>query len=563
MYDRVEIEDEDDSLVQAVPPHRVGCPARAVALILIVVLQVAILVVLLIYGRYEPLAATIKAEPLPATVKAELVCTRQLQMKAGADHHHHTCSWQFVRYEPSAWESEWIGHTTGGVCDRLVQPSDFERSVMLVARVVELTGFPNTPDHKRVRVAGTHAQGTMEHMRDIADQLFSKMHYELRCDSFVAAEGFDLIEPLVGLLRDPLTICPRPGAISPHLLALYDPLIPGNVVQSKRWLLPQSVTPYQVKVRPAAAAAGGPSWYTSGVETKLKLAIEAVTEGSGVSPWTYSTSVPLHLEATHALASISSVPPKQGGLPDITPSATFLTPPVVDVTVTRVDVGPLGLTTHTRTLSEQEEHTAIDINEVNGTVSVPASLTVDARLHGSGRSRAAPRTILLDLGASYFGRWNDDATAIGSAYFYNLLSSKGLTLDRVYAWEFQPLDPLVEWRMIPSELYSEFTFINTGAEDSMASTSNPWNTLLRVARPIDHVIVKLDIDTTSIEVPLMQQLLSSPALQALVDEMFFEHHVSVPEMAGYLGRGDMLSLGHTYKWFTALRQAGIRMHSWP
>jgi hypothetical protein len=90
-----------------------------------------------------------------------------------------------------------------------------------------------------------------------------------------------------------------------------------------------------------------------------------------------------------------------------------------------------------------------------------------------------------------------------------------------------------------------------------------WNTLLSAVRPTDDVIVQLDIDTSATEVTIIHQLRETPQLQRLVDEMFFEHHVRVKEMERFWWRDGSGNLTMTYEWYTALRQAGIRMHSWP
>ena len=48
--------------------------------------------------------------------------------------------------------------------------------------------------------------------------------------------------------------------------------------------------------------------------------------------------------------------------------------------------------------------------------------------------------------------------------------------------------------------------------------------------PEDLVVVKLDIDNSPIEAALVEQLLNSPALLALVDDFYYEHHVSESPM---------------------------------
>ena len=188
------------------------------------------------------------------------------------------------------------------------------------------------------------------------------------------------------------------------------------------------------------------------------------------------------------------------------------------------------------------------------------------------RSRGAPRILLFDMGASYFGYWENPGQAgklegaQGSSHFYTAMARRQLKFDHVWAYEYEVLDPRKEWASIPADLYADFTFVNSGVLGDPASHANPWNTLLQQARPSDYVIVKLDIDTPDIELALMDQLLQEPALQQRIDELYFEHHVLVPDMAKYWGTDPAKlpqKMNDSYEMFTKLRQLGVRMHSWP
>jgi len=82
------------------------------------------------------------------------------------------------------------------------------------------------------------------------------------------------------------------------------------------------------------------------------------------------------------------------------------------------------------------------------------------------------------------------------------------------------------------------------------------------------VVFKLDIDTPAVEVALVQQLMKDEELLELIDEFYFEHHVSGSPMQWH-GWGDLTksktALGHiqnSYDIFTFFRQRGIRAHSW-
>lgn len=76
--------------------------------------------------------------------------------------------------------------------------------------------------------------------------------------------------------------------------------------------------------------------------------------------------------------------------------------------------------------------------------------------------------------------------------------------------------------------------------------------------------MKLDIDTPSVEMPMVQHLLDSPELQKLVDVFYFEHHVFLEEMAYWWGMGNGMkgSVLDSLQLFATLREKGIDAHSW-
>lgn len=184
---------------------------------------------------------------------------------------------------------------------------------------------------------------------------------------------------------------------------------------------------------------------------------------------------------------------------------------------------------------------------------------------GSPRIQRAPKRILLDLGSNLFSTWAPDKYAYSSAYFFDIFKKAGVPFDRIFAYEFEKLDPHKAWDAVPKEAISGYTLINHGVEAGVDSKFNPWNLLTTVATPDDFVVVKLDIDTPAIEKSLFQQVMSNQTLANFIDEMYFEHHVYIPEMQRFwhLGPQSATTLATSYQWFAALRKMGIRMHSWP
>jgi len=173
------------------------------------------------------------------------------------------------------------------------------------------------------------------------------------------------------------------------------------------------------------------------------------------------------------------------------------------------------------------------------------------------------KKILFDVGASYFNGMNNAETAgsaLGTRWFYEYFRLNSLHFDRIIAFEARQYIPREYWAQIPDDIIGLFTFINAGVEKT--GKFNPWNILKSIAKTNDYVIIKLDIDTPILENQLINQALNDPSISSLIDDMFFEMHISVNEMKGYWGAPPG-QLKDTYELFTKLRKLGIRMHSWP
>lgn len=94
------------------------------------------------------------------------------------------------------------------------------------------------------------------------------------------------------------------------------------------------------------------------------------------------------------------------------------------------------------------------------------------------------------------------------------------------------------------------------------SSLNPLDTLVRKFSPDDFVVVKLDIDTAFLELPLAKQLLNDPEISSRVDQFYFEHHVHMQEMARIWRSGMDGTLQDTFSLFSDLRRAGVPAHFW-
>ncbi|CAF3921676.1 unnamed protein product [Rotaria magnacalcarata] len=170
------------------------------------------------------------------------------------------------------------------------------------------------------------------------------------------------------------------------------------------------------------------------------------------------------------------------------------------------------------------------------------------------------QNIFIDLGSSYFDGWSGAKDAASGRWFYEHYRRFGAKFDRILAYEFTALDPKTVWNQLPADVFPVYTLINIPC--ATTGKFSPWVMLKEIAKTHDHVVIKLDIDTPEVEIPLISQLLNDSSIYSLVDEVFFEHHVHVKEMNPYWTTRQG-QLKDTYVLFTKLRELGVRMHSWP
>ena len=182
----------------------------------------------------------------------------------------------------------------------------------------------------------------------------------------------------------------------------------------------------------------------------------------------------------------------------------------------------------------------------------------------STSSASEARLVLFDLGASTYRGWYTTA-AVGTIWFVERFERSKASIDRIFAFEFEPHKPAEVHRGLPADLLPAYTYVNVVVEADGNGRFNPWRWLHKVANENDHVVIKLDIDTPNIENALVAQLLASKPTQHLVDEMFYEHHVHLHCMREHWYKHKPLigTLRNSYDNFAALRRADVRMHSWP
>lgn len=169
------------------------------------------------------------------------------------------------------------------------------------------------------------------------------------------------------------------------------------------------------------------------------------------------------------------------------------------------------------------------------------------------------RIILIDMGASLRFHGGRSQPAI---YLIDLFRKFGFPFDHIYAFEVTKTEPKVVFEKLPANLFAAYHWINVGVSSDPESSLNPLKMILDNYNEEDIIIVKLDIDTSKIEVPLAHQLLADDRYAKLVDQFYFEHHVRIKELVSNWKLSMQGSFKESLDLFSGLREKGIPAHSW-
>ena len=169
------------------------------------------------------------------------------------------------------------------------------------------------------------------------------------------------------------------------------------------------------------------------------------------------------------------------------------------------------------------------------------------------------RTIFVDLGASLQFHGSAQSPAL---YITTLFSKFGFPFDHIYAFEITPTSPNVAYDKVPDKIRAAYHWNNVGISADVQSNKHPWNFIRQNFNEDDVVVVKLDIDTPSVELPLVEQLLNDTSLHSLIDHFYFEHHVHLKELEDSWGTDVKGSVADSLRLFHGLRKAGVAAHSW-
>jgi hypothetical protein len=170
------------------------------------------------------------------------------------------------------------------------------------------------------------------------------------------------------------------------------------------------------------------------------------------------------------------------------------------------------------------------------------------------------RTVLIDMGAALDFHAGEAPPALELYREYHRL---GFHFDHIYGYERTPKNATQVYATLPMEFMAAFHWINTGVTTDPDSFAHPLYTiLLQHFYEDDFVVIKLDIDTTQLEMELIQQIIQDPRLHRRIDVLYFEHHVKIKELQRPWKSSASGSILSSMEIFQQLRQVGIAAHPW-
>jgi len=179
------------------------------------------------------------------------------------------------------------------------------------------------------------------------------------------------------------------------------------------------------------------------------------------------------------------------------------------------------------------------------------------------------KTVFIDMGANY--NFNKDMDTVDeyapTIRLINTYRRHGIHFDHIYAYELTPIDTERVYKTTPTYIHAALHWINTGVNAEINHLHNPFTMIKERYTADDFVVIKLDIDTVHVELPLVLQLLKDEELHKIVNVFYFEHHVDMEEMYPYWGKWDtattkLSTITESLQIFSELRRAGIASHYW-
>lgn len=144
----------------------------------------------------------------------------------------------------------------------------------------------------------------------------------------------------------------------------------------------------------------------------------------------------------------------------------------------------------------------------------------------------------FDLGASLYSSGFGGAS---QEWFVETYRARGINFDRILAWEVDLQEPAKIFNAIPLKMFGRTSYYNIPASPVANVKENALTVMKQICHVDDFVVIKIDIDNPEVESAMIDEILSDVNVSSLIDELFYEHHVSHSPMEKQ-GWGD----GKTY-----------------
>eukprot|EP00551_Chaetoceros_affinis_P011333 CAMPEP_0203675702 /NCGR_PEP_ID=MMETSP0090-20130426/21826_1 /ASSEMBLY_ACC=CAM_ASM_001088 /TAXON_ID=426623 /ORGANISM="Chaetoceros affinis, Strain CCMP159" /LENGTH=385 /DNA_ID=CAMNT_0050541999 /DNA_START=74 /DNA_END=1231 /DNA_ORIENTATION=+ len=168
--------------------------------------------------------------------------------------------------------------------------------------------------------------------------------------------------------------------------------------------------------------------------------------------------------------------------------------------------------------------------------------------------------ILIDMGASLNFHSTKEPPIVT---LLNSFEKFGFHFDHIYGFEITETNPNKVYKdLLPEKYLHSYHWINTGVSAGKEDKLNPLRSIVSQFDKDDLIIVKLDIDTSDIELPLANQLLEDDSINKLVDHFYFEHHVHMKEIAANWNIAMKGSIQDSFELMNGLRNKGVAAHFW-
>ena len=169
------------------------------------------------------------------------------------------------------------------------------------------------------------------------------------------------------------------------------------------------------------------------------------------------------------------------------------------------------------------------------------------------------KKFLFDAGAS---RFNSGPGGASTEWFVNEYNKRGIHFDAIYGWEARKMNMSKYYEEVPADVRVKLHTYNVPASIDPYSADNPLARLVSSCEVEDFCVLKIDVDTPSVEIPWIQQILQCEHVSSRIDEFFFEHHVHGDMQYHGWGSKVMGYFSDTYHLLSEMRFRGIRAHSW-